>query len=70
MERIDQEIDQGAYEWLSLYHPRLVDAISFHLREGASPGQIRRHIQARAGPDREALAVRCEGAARHMEREV
>lgn len=62
MDKIEAVIDQDAYEWISLHHPYMIDAIQYHLKKGASPEQIRRYIQGVA----EQFAIRCQGAARHM----
>lgn len=68
MKHIDAVIDLDAYAWLTQYHPAMVDAIEHHLHKGASPEQIRRHVQSVAGPERDALAARCEQCARHIQR--
>ena len=59
-------IDADAFDWLVRYAPVYVEAIEKELRTGRSPSEIRYIVQTNIGPDRQALALRCEQAARHM----
>lgn len=59
-------IDQDAYEWLSVYAPIYLDAIEKEMRSGRTPSDIRQIVSTNIGPDRQALALRCEQAARHL----
>lgn len=59
-------IDQDAYEWLAVYAPIYLAAIERELSMGRSPLDIRQIVSSNIGPDRQALALRCEQAARHL----
>lgn len=61
-------LDQMSYEWLSVNAPDLLVAIELELNEGTGPDGIRFLVQRHVGPDREGLALRCQQAARYMER--
>ena len=63
---IDRELDGIGYEWLGDTHPRLLQAIEREVARGADPQHIRRRVLDRT--DRRELALRCEQAARHVQR--
>ncbi len=65
---LEQAIDEDAYEYLSQHAPSYIKAIDNELVRGATPEQIRWYVQVRVGADRLPLALRCEQAARHIER--
>lgn len=59
-------IDADAFDWLTQYAPRYIEAIETELRGGRTPDQIRYIMASNVGPDRTALVSRCYQAARHM----
>ena len=59
-------LDEESFEWLMGQNPRLVAAIQREVEHGAKPEDIRYIVLATVGPERAALASRCEQAARHM----
>ena len=59
-------IDADAFDWLVRQAPVYVSAIEAELQAGRTPTEIRYIVQTNIGPDRQALALRCEQAARHM----
>lgn len=66
MAEIEAAIDAESADWLEEANRALYDAIVAGVRRGATPVQIRRFVMYRCG--REALALRCEQAARHLVR--
>jgi hypothetical protein len=66
MAEIEAAIDAESADWLEEANRALYDAIVTGVRRGATPAQIRRFVMYRCG--REALALRCEQAARHIVR--
>lgn len=66
MAEIEAAIDAESADWLEEANRALYDAIVAGVRRGATPAQIRRFVMYRCG--REALALRCEQAARHLVR--
>mgnify|MGYP000932521697 CR=1 FL=1 len=66
MAEIEAAIDAESADWLEEANRALYDAVVAGVRRGATPAQIRRFVMYRCG--REALALRCEQAARHLVR--
>lgn len=66
LDEIEAAIDAESAEWLEDANAVLYDAIVAGVRRGATPEQIRAFVLRRCG--REALALRCEQAARHIVR--
>lgn len=67
---LDQAIDADAYTWFTqqTFGPTYITAIERELQKGATPEAVRYYVQARVGPERAGLALRCEQAARHIQR--
>lgn len=61
-------IDRDGYEYLEVERPDYLQAVQQELDGGYSPEEIRRKVLRIGGPDRQALAMRCCQAARHMSR--
>lgn len=61
-------IDRDGYEYLEVVHPDYLTAVEAELQAGHTPDEIRRKVLRLAGPDRQALAMRCEQAARFLSR--
>lgn len=61
-------IDRDGYEYLEVQQPEYLQAVNQELQAGNTPDEIRRKVLRLAGPDRQALAMRCCQAARHMSR--
>ena len=65
---LDAAIDAESYQWLEVSAPGLATAVSVAIEQGMTPREIRFYVGRKVGPDRQSLALRCEQAARHMER--
>jgi hypothetical protein len=61
-------IDADSYDYLSTAFPDLLAAIEVEVRAGKTPDQIMRLVLQAVGPDRQALAYRCQQAAHHVAR--
>ena len=68
MSMLIEAIDRDGYEWLLAYAPHYIAAIEDELRQGATPERIRYMVSRNVGPDRQGLALRCEQAARYLQR--
>ena len=66
LESLSAAIDADGYEWLLSNAPTYVEAIERAVEAGKTPEFIRAYVAVRVGPDRQALALRCEQAARHI----
>ena len=66
LSEVEAAIDQESANWLEEANSALYNAVAAGVRRGATPAQIRRFVMHRCG--REALALRCEQAARHLVR--
>jgi hypothetical protein len=65
---LEQVIDQDGYLWLAVNAPAYLTAIQNALTKGETPETIRTYVSQRVGPERQGLALRCEQAARHLQR--
>lgn len=61
-------IDWDAYDYLSEQAPHFLEAIEQELAKGATPSDIRYMARRQLGPERQALVVRLEQAARYIAR--
>ena len=66
-EFLSAALDYESYSYLLKHAPDLVDAIEKELEAGQTPDAIRWFISAQVGPERQALALRAEQAARYMQ---
>lgn len=63
-----QALDAESYNWLSVQAPELLTAIEAEVANGKTPEAIGRMVAAHVGPDRTALAIRCQQAAAYIQR--
>ena len=54
------------WEWLQDADPRLADALSTEVANGADPDEVERFLRDEYGTNREGLARRMRSAARHL----
>jgi hypothetical protein len=59
-------LDEEAWDWLYRAFPPIADEIERLVKKGKSPEAIAAFVVRRSGVNREDLARRCEGAARHQ----
>lgn len=64
---IGEALDEISAGWLNDYHPLLAEALESAISKGATPTEIRRYVMGKT--DRLELALRCEQAARFLERQ-
>lgn len=65
---LDSVLEEESYEYLLDNFPPLAAAVQKAVAAGVSAEDIRRRVMQKLGTHREALAQRCELAARHLER--
>lgn len=65
---LDSVLDAESWEWLDTNYPPLAESVQKAVAKGISPEDIKRRVVQRLGAHREALAQRCELAAKHLER--
>jgi hypothetical protein len=65
---LDRVLDEESWDFLNTNYPSLAMAVQRAVEQGMTPEIIRQRIVHRLGAHREALAQRCELAARHLER--
>ncbi len=65
---LDQVLEQESWEYLSDNYPPLAQAVQKAVAQGVRPEDIRRRVMQKLGAHREALATRCELAAKYLER--
>lgn len=65
---LDTVLDEESFDFLWQNYPSLASAVQKMVGKGVSPEEIRRRVVEKLGAHREALATRCELAARHLER--
>jgi hypothetical protein len=58
-------LDEDAWNWLYRMNPEVADEIEKLVKKGKTPQAISAFVVRRSGVNREDLARRCEGAARH-----
>lgn len=63
---LDRVLDQESWDYLNDNYPLLAASIQSSVRQGKSPSDIKRRVVERLGAHREALAKRCEVAARYL----
>ncbi len=67
---LQEAIDADAYSFLEQNAPGYLVAIDKVLAQGVTPAQVRWFVSAGVGADRQGLALRCEQAARHIQRRM
>lgn len=65
---LDSVLDEESWDWLNDNFPPLAISVSRAVEKGLTPEEIKRRVIQRLGAHREALAQRCELAAKHLER--
>jgi hypothetical protein len=65
---LDQVLEEEAWEYLYTNYPPLAAVVQKSVGKGIVPEEIRRRVVEKAGAHREALAQRCELAAKYLER--
>lgn len=65
-EELGNELNQEAWEWLDLYHPRIARTIMKYVKMGKTPDDIRGYVRERVGVHRDEFALRCANAARYL----
>lgn len=65
---LDQVLEQESWDYLSDNFPPLATAVQKAVAQNVSAEDIRRRVVQKLGAHREALATRCELAAKHLER--
>jgi hypothetical protein len=65
---LDSVLDEESWEFLWTNYPPLALAVQKAVGQGLTPEAIKRRVIERLGAHREALAQRCELAAKHLER--
>lgn len=63
---IGEALDEISWYWISDNYPQLAEAIQTEVKRGARPEAIRRFVMKRT--ERLELALRCEQAARWVEK--
>lgn len=66
LKELDQAYEEEALEYLWSNYPTLAAAVEKAVQRGESPETIKRRAIQNGGIHREALATRCELAARHL----
>lgn len=67
MQTLARTLDKESYEWLTGYHPEIVEAIETEVSAGHRPEEIKLFVLRQTA--RLELALRCEQAARHIKRQ-
>lgn len=65
-DELDQALDEESWNWISETLPAIASAVQSAVVRGASPDDVRRRVMGKA--QRYELAVRCEMAARWLQR--
>lgn len=65
---VDQAIEEEAWEYLWTNYAPLAAAVQKAVSKGVAPEELKRRLVEKLGAHREALAVRCELAAKYLER--
>ncbi len=63
---LGHELDRESCDYLQANYPALFDTLEVAVIRGATPEEIRAFVLRRVGIDRQALATRCEAAARFL----
>lgn len=64
MQTLSRMLDKESYEWLTGFHPEIIEAIETEVNAGHRPEEIKLFVLKQTG--RLELALRCEQAARHI----
>ena len=67
LEQLANVLDQESYEWLTANNADVADAVEGAVRKGSKPDAIRRFVMRHTG--RYEFALRCEAAARYLQRQ-
>lgn len=67
-DELDAVLEEESWEFLTLSYIPLATAVQKLVSNRVGPEEIKRRMIQKLGAHREALAVRCELAARHLER--
>lgn len=65
---LDSVLDEESWDFLWTNYPPLALAVQTAVGKGIAPEAIKQRVVQKLGAHREALAQRCELAARHLER--
>lgn len=65
---LDTVLDSESWDFLYTNYPPLAQAVQKAVEKGIGPLEIKQRVMQKLGTHREALAQRCELAARHLER--
>lgn len=65
---LDAVLESESWEWLSDNSPALAASVQAAVAKNIAAADIRRRVVEKLGIHREALAQRCELAAKHLER--
>lgn len=65
---LDSVLDEESWDFLYTNYPPLAQAVQRMVGKGVSSSEIKRRVVEKLGAHREALAQRCELAAKHLER--
>lgn len=65
---LDSVLDEESWDFLWSNYPPLAAAVQKMVAKNVTPDEIKRRVVEKLGAHREALAQRCELAARHLER--
>lgn len=63
---LSKALDQDSYTWLETHSPEILYGIEQGIRDGAEPSDVFRWVM--TWTDRRELALRCQQAARHVQR--
>jgi len=66
---LDTVLDGESWDFLYTNYPPLAQAVQKAVDKGIGATEIKQRVMQKLGAHREALAVRCELAARHLERQ-
>lgn len=65
---LDSVLDEESWDFLYTNYPPLAQAVQKAVAKDIRPEEIKRRVVEKLGAHREALAQRCELAAKHLER--
>lgn len=65
---LDTVLDEESFDYLWQNYPSLAAAVQKMVGKNVTPEEIKRRVVEKLGVHREALAQRCELAAKHLER--
>lgn len=68
LEELDRAYEEESYDYLWRVHPEIAKAVELGVKRGETAEVIKRRALNNGGLHREALAQRCELAAKYLER--